>query len=81
VSDEIPAQTTEKTRQALPPDLLHELRTPLGHILGYAELLQEQAEDAGNVELLPYIEKIHRAGEQLLELMDKNFTASPKSKG
>ena len=41
----------------LPRDLLHDLRTPLGHILGYSELLIEQMQAAGNEEYIPYSRK------------------------
>lgn len=73
---EIPDHIVAKTQHALPPALLHDLRTPLGHILGYAELLKEQAEDAGHHDLIPYIDKIHMAGEQLLALFDQNFQSN-----
>ncbi len=63
----------------LPAQLIHDLRTPLGHVKGYAELLREQAREAGDTEYLPFIEKIQTAAEQLLALINANFTASPKS--
>ena len=69
----LPPHILEKIQHALPPELLHDLRTPLGHVLGYSELLKEQAEDAGYTELLPYIRKIHVAGEQLLAMLNENF--------
>src|SRR4029453_10490382 len=31
----------------------HELRTPLNAIIGYSEMLQEEAEDAGTTALVP----------------------------
>jgi signal transduction histidine kinase len=79
MNDDIPAHIAEKIQHALPSGLLHDLRTPLGHVLGYAELLQESAEEAGYKELLPYIQKIHTAGEQLLALMEQNFKSTPKT--
>jgi signal transduction histidine kinase len=69
----LPPHILEKIQHSLPPALLHDLRTPLGHVLGYAELLQEQAEESGYKELLPYIQKIHVAGEQLLAMLNENF--------
>lgn len=57
----------------LPANLLHDLRTPLGHILGYSELLIEQANESGQEEFVPYLEKIRAAGRELLALMNDNF--------
>jgi signal transduction histidine kinase len=63
-------------RHALSPALLHDLRTPLGHIIGYAELLAERAEEAGDERFLPELRKISAAGYRMLALMDEFFTAT-----
>jgi signal transduction histidine kinase len=47
--------------------LQHELRTPLNQIIGYAEILQEEASDRGQESFIPDFEKIHAAARQLLE--------------
>lgn len=47
----------------------HDLRTPLNHIIGYCEILIEDAEDEGSDALIPDLEKVQSAGQQLLELM------------
>jgi signal transduction histidine kinase len=47
----------------------HELRTPLNAVIGYSELLMESAEDTGNKEAVPDLEKIRGAGRHLLELI------------
>ncbi|HMA21921.1 MAG TPA: histidine kinase dimerization/phospho-acceptor domain-containing protein [Gemmatimonadaceae bacterium] len=60
----------------LPPDLIHDLRTPLGHIMGYSELLIEQMREQGHEEFVPYLMKISNAGRQLLEMMDENFESA-----
>lgn len=65
----VPAQN------ALPAKLLHDLRTPLGHILGYSELLIEQMQEAKNDEFIPYMEKIRSASTEMLGLINRNFTA------
>ena len=77
---ELPKSIDDAVQHMLPPNLLHDLRTPLGHILGYSELLIEQMHDSGNEEFIPYVEKIRTAGNQLLVLMTDNFTSgnSPK---
>jgi signal transduction histidine kinase len=57
----------------LPANLLHDLRTPLNHIIGYSELLIEQTAAAGHQEYLPYLEKVLAAGHHLLALMNANL--------
>ena len=44
---DLPEEIVERVQHMLPRDLLHDLRTPLGHILGYSELLIEQMKEAG----------------------------------
>jgi len=51
--------------------LCHELRTPVNHIVGYAELLEEQAEERGLAQLQPDLRKIADAGHTWLELMEE----------
>ena len=60
----------------LPRDLLHDLRTPLGAILGYSELVIEQMKERGDEEFVPYLERIRLAGQKLLEMMTDNFQES-----
>ncbi len=50
----------------------HDLRTPVGHIIGYAEMLEEELEG----ESLPasfagHLKKLKHAGRQVLELIDE----------
>ena len=40
---------------------------------GYSEMLQEEAEDEGEVSLIPDLQKIHAAGNQLLTLVNEYF--------
>jgi signal transduction histidine kinase len=63
-------------QHTLPRDLLHDLRTPLGHILGYSEMLIEQMQESGREEFLPHLEKIRKAGNDLLDLMNNNLTSA-----
>ena len=62
--------TFEEKRRDL-QRLSHELRTPVNHIVGYAELLEEQAEERGLVHLLPDLQKIVDAGHTWLGLMEE----------
>ena len=72
VSD-LPKEIEERVQHMLPRNLMHDLRTPLGHILGYSELLIEQMKDGGNEEFIPYLEKIRKAGRELAEMLTDNF--------
>jgi two-component system sensor histidine kinase/response regulator len=61
-------------KTAVAPDLLHDLRTPLNQIIGYAEMLCE--EGGLDVEgLSGDLEKIRAAGYRMLMLIDENFTS------
>src|SRR5438067_4458811 len=51
-------------------NLKHELRTPLHHIIGYCEMLIEQAQDDGLDIFIPDLDRIHAAGERLLRVVD-----------
>lgn len=66
--------TTEtKTRQVLPSQLVHDLRTPLNQIIGYSEMLAEQAQESGQAGLLPDLERVRGAGKRMLKIIDENF--------
>jgi CheY-like chemotaxis protein len=48
----------------------HELRTPMNAIIGYSEILMEDAEDLGHEDYLPDLKKIHDAAKHLLSLIN-----------
>jgi class 3 adenylate cyclase/CheY-like chemotaxis protein len=48
----------------------HELRTPVNHIIGYSELLIEQATELGQRTLVADLAKIRTAAQQWLSLME-----------
>ena len=50
--------------------LRHELRTPLNAIIGYSEMLLEDAADEGPEDFTPDLQKIRRAGKELLALVN-----------
>jgi sigma-B regulation protein RsbU (phosphoserine phosphatase) len=77
--------TFEEKRRDL-QRLCHELRTPVNHIVGYAELLEEQAEERGMAQMLPDLRKIADAGHTWLGLMEEYLIrpvqdAEPGSRG
>jgi adenylate cyclase len=52
-------------------NLRHDLRTPINQILGYAEMLQEDAAEAGQDRFVPDLLKVQRAARDLLALVDR----------
>ena len=48
----------------------HEIRTPLNAIIGYSEIIQEDAKEAGQKELLEQISKVAVSGQHLLHLVN-----------
>lgn len=51
----------------------HDLRTPINQIIGYAELLAEQAEDEGRKDVILDLERIRSAARSQLELIGEIF--------
>ncbi len=51
--------------------LCHELRTPVNHIIGYSELLEEEAVALGRAQLLPDFKRITEAARTWLALMEE----------
>jgi len=49
----------------------HELRTPVNHIIGYADLLAEDATELGLATRLDALHSIGALGRQVLELVDE----------
>lgn len=59
--------TTEPT---VPAHLRHELRTPLNHIIGYSEMLLEEAGERGWTKLEPGLHQVHENARKLLGLIN-----------
>ena len=66
-------------RTGLSPQLLHDLRSPLNQIIGYSEMLSEEAEGQRREDFLTDIEKIQAAGHRLLALIEENFISVSES--
>ena len=49
----------------------HELRTPLNAVIGYSQILLEDAELDGDLESIADLTKIHSAGQHLLKLVNE----------
>ncbi len=65
--------TSEGAQHPLPSGLIHDLRTPLNHIIGYSEILIEQAREQGRDDFVPDLQKTCAAGKKLLALINANF--------
>lgn len=64
------AEAANQAKSGFLANMSHELRTPLNAIIGYSEMLQEEADDAGVEEFIPDLRKIQGAGKHLLELIN-----------
>jgi len=69
------AETLAVDRTSISPQLLHDLRSPLNHIIGYSEMLTEEAGTQRRDGFATDLEKIRAAGHVLLALIDENFTS------
>ena len=57
--------------------LQHEVRTPLGHIIGYSEMLEEEIEEQDLPDLSEDLQKIRSAATRLLDLVDGKLLTDP----
>jgi two-component system, sensor histidine kinase and response regulator len=62
------------SRTSLPPQLLHDLRGPLNQIIGYSEMLTEEATEQQRDGFAIDLGKIGSAGRRMLALIEANFT-------
>jgi PAS domain S-box-containing protein len=64
------AEEATRAKSAFLANMSHELRTPMNAIIGYSEMLAEDAEDDGLDEMLEDLQKITAAGKHLLSLIN-----------
>jgi PAS domain S-box-containing protein len=64
------AETASHAKSQFLANMSHELRTPLNAIIGYSEMLQEEATDAGDTQYVSDLQKVHGAGRHLLGLIN-----------
>ena len=64
------ADAASRAKTAFLVNMSHELRTPLNGIIGYAEMLCEEAADRGRDDLIPDLERIRHAAGDLLGLIN-----------
>jgi signal transduction histidine kinase/CheY-like chemotaxis protein len=64
------ALAANRAKSVFLASMSHELRTPLNAVIGYAELLAEEAEDAGHDNYLKDLGRILDSGQHLLRLIN-----------
>jgi Amt family ammonium transporter len=64
------AEGANRAKSTFLANMSHELRTPMNAIIGYSEMLAEDAEDEDYVEIIPDLNKINAAGQHLLSLIN-----------
>ena len=64
------AEAASAAKSQFLASMSHELRTPLNAVIGYTEMLQEETEELGQTESIPYLGKIRDAGKHLLEIIN-----------
>lgn len=66
--DRLAAGGNERTLESFGAQVAADLRTPANSVMGYAELLIENATEAGELEMVPDLERILASARRLLEL-------------
>ncbi|MEG4208860.1 PAS domain-containing protein [Microcoleus sp. S13_B4] len=64
------AELANRAKSAFLANMSHELRTPLNAIIGYSDMLVEDAQEVGNLEVVSDLDKIRTAGKHLLRLIE-----------
>jgi signal transduction histidine kinase len=59
------AEAANRAKDSFLMTMTHELRTPLNHVIGYSDLLIEQAQDEDQASYIGELEKIKSAGQHL----------------
>ncbi len=72
----VQAQAANQAKAQFLANMSHELRTPMNAIIGYTEILQEDARERGQDEFIPDLQKIHGASYHLLDLINNLFDMS-----
>ncbi|MEM8931448.1 MAG: HAMP domain-containing sensor histidine kinase, partial [Acidobacteriota bacterium] len=64
------AESANQAKSTFLANMSHELRTPMNAIIGYSEMLVEEAEDLGQDDFIPDLQKIRGAAKHLLALIN-----------
>ncbi len=75
------AEEANRSKSEFLANMSHELRTPLNAIIGYSEMLAEDAEDCGQDDFIPDLQKIRGSGKHLLGLINSVLDLSKVEAG
>ncbi|MDH3914841.1 MAG: response regulator, partial [Chromatiales bacterium] len=75
------AQAASRAKSEFLANMSHELRTPMNAIIGYSEMLTEEAEDLELDSFIADLKKIHGAGSHLLSLINDVLNISKIESG
>ena len=64
------ADEANRAKSQFLANMSHELRTPMNAVIGYSEMLEEEAEDQGLDDFIPDLQRIRSAGRHLLQLIN-----------
>jgi signal transduction histidine kinase len=67
---QIAAEAANQAKSRFLANMSHELRTPLNAVIGYSEMLEEEAAERGASDFIPDLQKICRAANHLLQLIN-----------
>ena len=75
------AELANRSKSVFLANMSHELRTPLTAIIGYSEILEDDADEMGLEDFLPDLRKIKGAGKHLLGLINSILDLSKVESG
>jgi signal transduction histidine kinase/DNA-binding response OmpR family regulator len=75
------AEEANRSKSLFLANMSHELRTPLTAIIGYSEILEDDAGEMGLEDFLPDLQKIKAAGKHLLGLINSILDLSKVEAG
>ncbi len=75
------AELANRSKSVFLANMSHELRTPLTAIIGYSEILEDDADEMGLEDFLPDLRKIKTAGKHLLGLINSVLDLSRAESG
>ncbi|MEJ2125178.1 MAG: response regulator, partial [Alphaproteobacteria bacterium] len=68
---EVQAEAGERARKAFLSNMSHELLTPLNHVIGFSEVLEQRWRDKGETETLEYLDHIRESGHALMRFVHR----------